>query len=349
MACRRRLVAASAAALSSPARVGGAAPMAPCLRPVSFAARPRSPPRLAGTVLRGVTVGGTTALACRAGAPSSIHPPAARAASASGRPADPPPTPVLTSRPVPSTVLLTLNRPAALNALNEATMHALLAAAADADADPGVRAIIIFGGGDGKKAAFAAGADLRELAPHSYTTAVRTRLLDGWRALRHVRTPLIAAVEGYALGGGCELAAACDVVVAGEGALFGQPEVGLGVVPGMGATQRLPRAVGKAVAMDMVLAGRRLTAREAAAAGLVSRVVPTGGALAEAQAVAAAIAASPPGAVAKAKELVNAAFEMPLAAGLETELRDFWACFGTEEQRGGMAAFLGRAKKGAQV
>ena len=234
-------------------------------------------------------------------------------------------------------VLLTINRPDAHNALNEATMHALVSAAADADADPAARAVVITGGGGH---AFAAGADVRELAAHTYASAVGARLLDGWRALKHVRLPLIAAVEGYALGGGCELAMAADVVIAGEGACFGQPEVGLGVVPGMGATQRLPRAVGKALAMDLILTGRRLTAVEAAAAGLVSRVVPTGSALDEALAAAAAIARAPRAAVAKAKELTNASFEMPLAAGLETELRDFWACFGTAEQVEGMTAFL---------
>jgi len=221
-------------------------------------------------------------------------------------------------------------------------MHALVSAASDADSDPAIRAIIITGGdcGAGRAPAFAAGADVRELAAHSYASSVSTRLLDGWRALRHVRVPIIAAVEGFALGGGCELAAACDVVVAGAGASFGQPEVGLGVVPGMGATQRLPRAVGKAVAMDLILTGRRLTAQEALAAGLVSRVVPAGRALEEAASIAAAIGRAPRAAVAKAKELTNAAFEMPLAAGLETELREFWACFGTADQVEGMGAFL---------
>lgn len=257
-----------------------------------------------------------------------------------------------------------MNRPSALNALNEATMHALITAAAAADADPTARAIIITGGACGHTASsrsgqkddvqakkpvssFAAGADVRELATHTYASAVSTRLLDAWRALKHVRTPIIAAVEGYALGGGCELAAACDIVIAGSGASFGQPEVGLGVIPGMGGTQRLPRAVGKALAMDLVLTGRRLSAAEAAGAGLVSRVVAEGRALEEACAVAAAIARAPRGAVAKAKELTNAAFEMPLAAGLETELREFWACFGTDEQVEGMGAFL--EKRAAKV
>ena len=248
---------------------------------------------------------------------------------------------LLASRPSPSTLLLTLSRPAALNALNEEVMHALVSAAAAADADGSTRAIIITGGDCGEKGtAFAAGADVRELATHSYSSAVSTRLLDGWRALKHVRVPLIAAVEGYALGGGCELAAACDMVVAGSGASFGQPEVGLGVIPGMGGTQRLTRALGKATAMDLILTGRRLSAEEALAAGLASRVVPAGQALTEAHAMAAAVARAPRAAVAKAKELTNAAFEMPLAAGLETELREFWACFGTAEQVEGMSAFL---------
>ena len=334
MAWRRRLVAATAAAAglsSSSGRVGARIASLQPFRAASSASSRSS--RLAGALLGGRFQALRDA-------------PIARASSArnhASKPDTPPPAPpVLTSRPSPSTILLTLNRPAALNALNEATMHALISAAVAADADPSVRAIIIAGSGH---IAFAAGADVKELAGHTYQSAVSTRLLDAWRSLKHVRTPIIAAVEGFALGGGCELVAACDVAVAGEGATFGQPEVGLGVVPGMGGTQRLPRAVGKAMAMDLLLTGRRLSAAEALASGLVSRVVPAGGALEEAHAVAAAIARSPRAAVSKAKELAQAAFEMPLSAGLETELREFWACFGSDEQIGGMGAFLEKRAK----
>jgi enoyl-CoA hydratase len=329
MAWRR----AASAALASASRAGIAPPSALLARTAGHTALPPSASGLAG--LRGVLV---PTVGTAAGVGASVRGLASKSASghASSSSAQPPPV-VSVSRPSPHTVLLTLNRPAALNALNTETMHALVTAAADADRDPAARAVVITGNGD---RAFAAGADVRELAAHTYSSAVSARLLDGWRALKHVRLPLVAAVEGFALGGGCELAMACDLVVAGSTATFGQPEVGLGVVPGMGATQRLPRAVGKALAMDLILTGRRLTAEEALAAGLVSRVVPAGSALQEALAAAAAIARSPRGAVAKAKELTNAAFEMPLSAGLETELRDFWACFGTDEQVEGMAAFL---------
>jgi len=347
MAARRRLAAALSSARGALAGRLPRAPetahgSAPAFRGVSsLVARPSpSAGRLLSTVRMcacgGVPILGAGGAAASRGA--ALAPIRFSHSSATGEPTPPV---VLASRPSPSTLVLTLSRPAALNALNDDTMHALVSAAAAADADGVTRAIIITGGPcPPKGAAFAAGADVRELAGHTYASACATRLLDGWRALKHVRLPLIAAVEGYALGGGCELAAACDLVIAGAGASFGQPEVGLGLVPGMGATARLPRAVGKAVAMDMILTGRRLSAGEALAAGLVSRVVPDGETLAEAVCAAATVARAPRAAVAKAKELTNAAFEMPLAAGLETELREFWACFGTGEQVEGCAAFL---------
>ena len=176
---------------------------------------------------------------------------------------------------------------------------------------------------------------------HSPPTQARsTRLLSEWDELSHIRLPLIAAVEGLALGGGCELSLMCDLIVASESASFGQPEVSLGVTPGMGATQRLTRALGKYRTMDLLLTGRRLSAGEAEAAGLVARVAPPGRALAAALDLATSIAAGPPDATAAIKRCVAAAHEGGLAGGLQTEHAEFWGCFGSGEQREGMAAFL---------
>jgi enoyl-CoA hydratase len=227
--------------------------------------------------------------------------------------------------------VITLDRPRALNALNAELMREVVATARELDADPGIGAIVL----TGSDRAFAAGADIAELAQGEPGT-----LVGDWDELARVRTPLIAAVGGYALGGGCELAMLCDLVIAADSARFGQPEINLGVIPGIGGTQRLTRAVGKATAMDMVLTGRTLDATEALAAGLVARVVPADRLREEALAVAATIASrSLPVAIA-AKEAVNRAFETTLAEGLRFERHVFAAMFALDDQTEGMAAFL---------
>jgi enoyl-CoA hydratase len=237
---------------------------------------------------------------------------------------------------VDGVALVTLNRPDALNALNAELLRQLVEALAVLDADDACRAIVLTGAGD---RAFAAGADIKEMAgatPVSLTTA---NTFARWEQIRAVRTPLIAAVRGYALGGGNELAMACDLIVAGEDAQFGQPEIRIGVMPGAGGTQRLTRAIGKARAMDLILTGRSIDAREAERLGLVSRVVPAEETLDAALELAATIASMPPLAVVAAKEAVERAFELPLGAGLEFERRNFFLLFATEDQKEGMAAF----------
>jgi enoyl-CoA hydratase len=237
--------------------------------------------------------------------------------------------------------LIRLNRPEALNALNTALMAELTAALDAAEADPQVRCVVL----TGSDKAFAAGADIREMAaldyPETYLSDFITRTHE--RAARF-RKPLIAAVSGYALGGGCELAMMCDIVIAADTAKFGQPEVTLGIGPGIGGSQRLTRAVGKAKAMDMVLTGRTIDAAEAERSGLVSRVVPAAGLMAEAEAAAAKIASLSPVAVTVCKEMVETAFETTLGQGLRTERRLFQALFATEDQKEGMAAFLEKRK-----
>jgi enoyl-CoA hydratase len=231
---------------------------------------------------------------------------------------------------------LTITRPEALNALDHATMVELLAALRDLDADPGVGAIVI----TGTERAFAAGADVAQMAAFGSAEIREAEWFAEWQQVGSTGTPLVAAVRGYALGGGCELAMLCDIVVAGESARFGQPEITLGVIPGMGGTQRLVRAVGKSLAMEMILTGRMLTAADALAAGLVSQVVPDDDVVAEAEALAARIAALPRAASRAAKEAVNAAFELPLSAGVHLERRLFQMLFATAEQKEGMSAFL---------
>ena len=231
---------------------------------------------------------------------------------------------------------VTLNRPAALNALNGQVMAEVTDAAAEFDADPGVGAIII----TGSEKAFAAGADIKEMASQSFSEVFSGDLFAGWDRLTAVRTPLIAAVAGYALGGGCELAMMCDVLIAADTAKFGQPEIKLGVLPGMGGSQRLTRAIGKAKAMDMILTGRTMDAEEAERSGLVSRVVPAADLLTEATAVATTIASMSLPAARMAKEAVNRAFESTLAEGLLHERRLFHSAFATEDQTEGMAAFI---------
>ena len=230
---------------------------------------------------------------------------------------------------------ITLNRPEALNALNSLVMVEVTGAAAELDADPGICAIII----TGSAKAFAAGADIKEMATLSFSEVFEADFFAAWSRLAAVRTPLIAAVAGYALGGGCELAMMCDVLIAADTAKFGQPEIKLGVLPGMGGSQRLTRAIGKAKAMDMILTGRTIDAAEAERSGLVSRVVPAGDLLTEATAVATTISQMSRSASRMAKEAVNRAFESSLAECLIYERRLFHSAFATDDQSEGMAAF----------
>ena len=233
--------------------------------------------------------------------------------------------------------IITLNRPQALNALNTQVMNEVTSAAADFDDDPGIGAIII----TGSAKAFAAGADIKEMSDQSYAEMfLRDAFADASRRLEQFRKPIIAAVAGYALGGGCELAMLCDFIIAAETARFGQPEINLGVMPGIGGTQRLTRAIGKAKAMDLILTGRTIGAEEAERSGLVSRVVPADDLLTEAKAVATTISQMSRSASRMAKEAVNRAFESTLAEGLLYERRLFHSTFATEDQSEGMAAFV---------
>ncbi|WP_457972692.1 enoyl-CoA hydratase [Arthrobacter sp. D1-17] len=231
--------------------------------------------------------------------------------------------------------LVTLNRPEALNALNKATLDELVAAVSGMDSDPGVGAVVLTGSGK----AFAAGADIKEMASKGYMEMYDADWFRGWEDLTRLRIPLVAAVSGFALGGGCELAMMCDILIAGDNAKFGQPEINLGVVPGMGGSQRLTRAVGKAKAMDMILTGRFIGAEEAERSGLVSRVVPAEDTVEEALKAAEIIASKSKPAAMLAKEAVNAAFETGLAQGVLFERRLFHSLFATEDQKEGMAAF----------
>ena len=231
--------------------------------------------------------------------------------------------------------LITLDRPKALNALNAQVLADLLAALAAFDADAGQGCAVI----TGSEKAFAAGADIKEMLAMGFAEMYGTNHFAGWEAFGRTRKPVIAAVAGYALGGGCELAMMCDFILAADTAKFGQPEVKLGVTPGMGGSQRLTHAVGKAKAMEMVLTGRMMDAEEAERAGLVARIVPAADLVEEAVKTAATIASMAPLAVLANKEMVNAAFEMPLAQGVQFERRLFNGLFGTEDQKEGMAAF----------
>ncbi len=232
--------------------------------------------------------------------------------------------------------LITLNRPESLNALSDAMGREILAAARSYDADPSVGAIVI----TGSSRAFAAGADIKEMAAKSSVEMYQADWFSVWDELARVRTPMIAAVAGHALGGGCELAMIADFIIAAENAKFGQPEIKLGVIPGMGGSQRLTRAIGKAKAMEMVLTGRVMGAVEAEQAGLVARVVPLDSLLDEALATAGTIAAMSKPVAMIAKEAVNAAFETTLAEGVRMERRSIFACFATADQKEGMAAFM---------
>lgn len=232
--------------------------------------------------------------------------------------------------------LITLNRPEALNALSDAMGREILAAAQAFDADPSVGAIVI----TGSSRAFAAGADIKEMAHMSSVEMYQANWFTVWDELARVRTPMVAAVAGHALGGGCELAMIADFIIAADNAKFGQPEIKLGVIPGMGGSQRLTRAVGKAKAMEMVLTGRVMGAAEAEQAGLVARVVPVDSLLDDAVETAATIASMSKPVAMIAKEAVNAAFETTLAEGVRMERRSIFACFATEDQTEGMAAFM---------
>ena len=236
--------------------------------------------------------------------------------------------------------LIRLNRPKALNALNGALMKELADALHAFEADDSTGCIVL----TGSPKAFAAGADISEMAGLEYPGVYMDDFLSGWEALSACRKPVIAAVSGFALGGGCELAMMCDIIIAAPTAKFGQPEIRLGIIPGAGGTQRLARAIGKAKAMDMILTGRMMDAGEALRAGLVSRVVEEDALLDEALKAARTIAGFGRAAVLAAKEAVNAGMDMPLSAGLRFERRLFHALFATRDQKEGMAAFLEKRK-----
>jgi enoyl-CoA hydratase len=237
------------------------------------------------------------------------------------------------------TGLITLNRPKALNALNDQLMDELGEALLAFDADEGIGCIVL----TGSERAFAAGADIPTMLPHTFASAFKSGLISkNWETILQVRKPVIAAVAGFALGGGCELAMMCDFIIAADSAKFGQPEIKLGIVPGAGGTQRLPRAIGKSKAMDMLLTARMMGAAEAETAGLVSRVVPADKLLEEALAAAETINGFSGPSVMLIKELVNLAFQGPLTDGVAVERRYFHALFGSHDQREGMEAFLAK-------
>lgn len=232
--------------------------------------------------------------------------------------------------------LVTLNRPKALNALCDGLLADLIHAAMAFDVNNDIGAIII----TGSPKAFAAGADIKEMAGKTYVESYTKNMFKNWTDITKVSKPTIAAVSGFALGGGCELAMMCDIIIASDSAKFGQPEIGLGIIPGCGGTQRLIRAVGKSKAMEMVLTGNMMTAQEAERAGLVCRVVPDDQLMDEALKMAGKIASFSRPSVAMAKETVNAAYELNLEEGLRFERRIFHALFATEDQKEGMGAFI---------
>jgi len=232
--------------------------------------------------------------------------------------------------------IVRLNRPQALNALNVTLMDELLGAVEAFDADAGVGCILI----TGSDKAFAAGADIKEMADKTYIDIFRADYTADYERLTRVRKPVIAAVAGFALGGGCELAMMCDFIIAADTAKFGQPEIKLGIIPGIGGTQRLTRAVGKAKAMDLILTGRMMDAAEAERSGLVARVVPAASLMEEAMKVAETIAALSQPSLLAAKEAVNRSFETLLAEGVRFERRVFHALFATKDRKEGMTAFI---------
>jgi len=243
---------------------------------------------------------------------------------------------ILASRPEPSVALITLNRPKALNALSSPLFKELNQALADADNDSSVGAIVL----TGSEKAFAAGADIKEMKDKEFADVYKTDFLEEWTRLSRIRKPIIAAVSGYALGGGCELALMCDIILASDTAKFGQPEINLGVIPGGGGSQRLAQTIGKSRTMELVLTGKMITAQEADKWGLVSRVVEgEGEVVKEAVSVAKEIASKSQIATQAGKEVVNTAYELSLAEGLRYERRIFHSLFATKDQKEGMSAF----------
>jgi enoyl-CoA hydratase len=234
--------------------------------------------------------------------------------------------------------LITLNRPEALNALNAALIAELNTALDEFEADEGIGCVVL----TGSDRAFAAGADIKEMTGRSFADVMQNDFLAPWERIGRCRKPVVAAVAGYALGGGCEVAMMCDFIIAAESAKFGQPEIKIGVIPGSGGTQRLARFIGKAKAMDLCLTGRMMDAAEAERSGLVSRVVPNADLLTEAMRAAEQIAALSLPSVMTAKEAVNRAFETTLAEGVRFERRVFQALFATEDQKEGMEAFIAK-------
>ncbi len=232
--------------------------------------------------------------------------------------------------------LIQINRPQQLNALNAVVMEELALALEEFDRDEQIGCIVV----TGNQRAFAAGADIKEMADATAVEMLKRDSIARWDRIKKIKKPVIAAVSGYCLGGGCELAMACDLIVASESSQFGQPEINIGVMPGAGGTQRLTRAIGKSKAMEMVLTGRYMSAREAEQAGLAARVVPVEVYLDEALQLANEIAARPPLAVRFAKEAINTAFEESLSEGLEFERRLFYFLFSTDDQKEGMRAFI---------
>jgi enoyl-CoA hydratase len=236
----------------------------------------------------------------------------------------------------PGVALIRLNRPESLNALNRALVADLTQMLLDLDQDSEVRAIVI----TGNERAFAAGADIKEMAGDSAIDMLILDQFQKWDQIKRLKKPLIAAVSGYALGGGCELAMLCDIIIASETAQFGQPEIKIGVIPGAGGTQRLTRAIGKSRAMEYILTGRFFSAQQAYEWGLVSRVVPVELYLEEAIKLAAEIASMPPLAVQLAKQAILKSYELSLEEGLHFERRNFYLLFATEDQKEGMKAFI---------
>ncbi|EED79819.1 predicted protein [Postia placenta Mad-698-R] len=242
-------------------------------------------------------------------------------------------TNIIVSRPTPAVALVTLNRPKVLNALSAALIDELVSALSLLDTDDTTRAIVI----TGNERAFAAGADIKEMKDKTYVDVFKHKFLENWTLISHVRKPVIAAVSGYALGGGCEIAMACDIVLASPTAVFGLPEIDIGVIPGAGGTQRLVRAIGKSRAMELILSGRRFSATDAAAWGVVSRV--SEDVFADAIELATTIAGKGTIAVQAAKEAINVAFETSLDEGLRHERTIFYGLFATQDQKEGMSAF----------
>ena len=236
--------------------------------------------------------------------------------------------------------LITFNRPQAMNALNNQLMRELMEALDAFDKNDAIGAMVI----TGNEKAFAAGADIKEMAGKSIEQMMDTDHIAVFGRIRTIRKPVIAAVSGWALGGGCEVALSCDMIVASKSAKFGQPEINIGVIPGAGGTQRLTRAVGKVIAMEMILNDRRLTAQEAHQFGMVNRVVPVEGYLDEALKLAEEIAARAPVAVRAAKKMINQTFELTLSEGLAQEKQEFYNLFATEDQKEGMRAFMEKHK-----